>query len=487
MSFYIEEMSKKGNTSEISVKRKIVNDSAKSKKKAKVEIKSEGVTMSVKELTKVTGLSESMLIVAMELLDSSNPLTLIDIVCPNTEIRSLNTDEIDAHRDEFAQKKHSKDKNEKKVKPQTDDEIRKFIVEKSEKALQSGGVRIAGSNQYEKMDATHKDRTLVNEFLGYAQTSRGYFVYVYFVGPSSLITRATELRNPRNWLPVHKSHLSLFHRRYRDTKPFHTHTKFDQCNFQEQIIPSYDPRYMMHRWLGREGKVHKPLLRIHKSLFEKETDFLVKHYQEEMLPCPTISTLHYYDETKPDNLTIDLSMDVEEEGVPRFNVAQDRLQQQAAGYCYRDTDLCHLTIEEIPGLSRFPLAKEIDLSIEEFLHIAHRVDVKERNPMPPDFYQTDPFIMVKAALMSLNIEMQIKRLPAILGDEKLQILEADNMKPILDYLGGDKACTEEIKAALFRCLLAFMATDMMTREEPDHINEIFEKRQGPTSFVPLSS
>ena len=511
-------MGKKSKTSEISTKRKAQPsksaDGPKVKKKAKVEMEpgllleaTESCTLTMKELSKVTGLSESMLVVTMDLLDKSNPLTLIDIVCPNEKIRALNTEAIEAARNEFLEKKQSKNDSEKKVKTHTDDEIRKFIVEKAEKALQNGGVRIAGSSQYEKMDVSHKDKTLISDFLGYAQTAHGYFIYVYYVGPTLAATSTTkvaELRNPRNWLPVHKSHLSLFHKRFRDTKPFHAHTKFDQCNFQDKgalsVTPLYDPRHMMHRWLSKEGKVHKPLLLAHKSLFEKESDFLVKHYEgsdddtkkksvetsSSSSSSSSSSTLHYYDESKPDRLLIDLSMDVEQEGAPRFNVAQDKRRQQAAGYCYRDKELCHITIEEIPSLSRTPLPKEVDLTFEEFLSIAKRLHVDEKKPQPPEFYNCDPWIRVKAAIMSLNLEMQIRRLPAILGDEMLQILEADNMKPIIDYMGTNKACTDEIKSAVFRCLLGFMATDLMTCEEPDEINEIFEQRKGPASFVPLS-
>jgi len=458
---------------------KSTSEGKSKKKKAKIEVKQDesNTLLTLKELTERTGLSESMLVVAMELLDKSSPLTLIDIVCPNDKIRSLNEEVIEAHRAEFMEKKS--------LKTHKDDDIRKFIVEKAERKLHNTKIKVAGSTQQEKMDPTLKDKTMVDDFLGYAQTSRGYFVYVYFIGPSS---RASELRNLKNWIPVHKSHLTYFHKRIRDHKPYHRHTKFDQTPYKESVTPAYDPRFIMDTWLRKAGNEYKPLLRAHKSLIEKETDFVVKHFEE----SDKVSTLHYYDESKPDVLMLDLTMDdviKEEDKKPttatRFNVAEDRLRQADAGFRYTDKELCHVTIEEFPSLSRIPLPPEIDITWEEFAHIASRVYVHEKNPFPPDYYQCDPLQMVKPALMALNLEMQVRRIAAMLGDEKLQILEADNMKPILDFMGKDPGCREEIKRATFNCLLAFMAVELMTREEPEKIKEIFAQRNGEASFKPL--
>lgn len=489
-------------------------DEPKSKKKVKLE-KDDGdmevvittptivattpTLLTMKELTERVKLSESMLIVAMELLDKSNPLTLIDIVCPNDKIRALNHAEIEAHRAEFTKKKTQKTSDAKTAKKVVykDDEIRKFIVEKADKALQNAGVRIAGSTQHEKMDNTQKDKTLVSDFLGYAQTTKGYFVYVYFVGDNG--NSATELANPKNWIPVHKSHLSCFHKRIRLHTPYHTHTKFDQTSYRGSVTPEYDPRFIMDTWLRKGGNLFKPLLREHKSLFEQETDFLIKHYETAAnTVTEASSTLYYYDETKPDTITLDLTTATTDEMADikvepgstvkkpaRFNVAQDRLKQADCGFRYTDKELCHVTIEEFPDLSRKPLPAEIDLSWEEFAKLAPCVYVDDKHPMAPECYTHDPFVIVKAAIMALNMEMQIRRVPAVLGDEKLQILEADNMTPILDYMGSDTDCTDAIKKSTFSCLLSLMATELTTREEPPHIRKIFEERQGELSFVPL--
>lgn len=505
----------KKNKEPVSKKRKSApsksGNQPKSKKKAKVTeaivlledslTTSNAVTVpastlhSMKELTELTKLSESMLVVGMELLDKTSPLVLIDIVCPNENIRALNHEEIEAHREAFTQKKSTKEDNTgggAKKKVHKDDEIRKFIVEKAEKALASGGVRIAGSTQQEKMDNKDKDKILVSDFLGYGQTSKGFVVYAYFIGPSlPSPNRAAELRNPKNWIPVHKNHLTYFHKRIRDHKPYLTHVlKFDQASCGEQgnlgITPAYDPRFIMERWLRKEGKTHKPLLREHRPLFEKESDFLVTHYEQPDTP----SVLHYFNETKADIMMLDLTADdvvkeEEEERPVRFNVAQDRLRQAENGFRYTDKELCHVTIEEFPSLSRIPLAREIDTNWEEFLHIAKRVHIPETQPMAPEFYTIDPLVLIKQPLMALNMEMLARRLPAILGDEKLHILEADNMKPILDQLGSDGECVEEIKKSTFNYLLSLKAVELMTHEEPPKVKKVFDQRQGELSFKPL--
>lgn len=466
--------------------------SEKSNKKSKA---SGEPLLTMKELGQTTGLSEFMLTVAMDLLDKTRPLTLIDIVCPNPDIRVLNQEALDASRHlcSTATKKKTDGATPeaKKKKVATDDEVRKFIVERREKALQSEGVRIAGSDLIEKMDNINKDSTLVSEFLGYARTSRNYFVYAYYVGPATPtgVAVATELGNPQNWLPVHKLHLGHFHRRIRDPKPYHKYTSYDHV--ESKLVgdtPLYDPRFMMHKWLAKDGQAHRALLDRHKPLLANEQDFLTKHYEEE-------GALYYYDESKADRLMIDLSMDVdvvaaEQDGGGSggvFNAEQDRLRQQASGYRLSDKELCHVSITEFPSLSRIPLPREIDLSMEEFLGISQHTHVNERRLRPPEDFVCDPFVMTKAAIMALNFEAQIKRVLPLVGDAKLQILEADNVKPILDFMGNHKSCTDAIKEATFKSLLAFMAVEAMTREPPPHIKEALEKIGGGEELVLLDS
>jgi len=414
--------------------------------------------LTVKELGIQTGLSQFMLQVAMDLLENQKPLTLINIVCPSPDISVLNKEVIEATRNHCVETKKTK----KKV--YTDDEVRKFIVERREKTLQSEGVRIAGSTLMEKMDNSYKDETLVSEFLGFARTSKDYFVYVYYVGPST-VTKS-DLANPENWIPVHKMHLGHFHRRIKDHKPYYTHTKYDQV----EGAPLYDPRFLMYKWLAKAGQVHRPLLERHRSLFLDEEDFVVRHYEKNS------SALHYYDESKRDCLMLDLTTTMKEEPLGGiFNVEQDRQRQQANGYRVSDSEACHVTIEEFPLLSRIPLPVEIDLNMEEFLSISQHTYVNEKRLRPPEDFVCDPFVMVKAAIMALNMEMQIRRVPPLVGDAKLQILEGDNVKPILDYIGSHASCMDAIKDATQHSLLAFMATEAMTREPPQHIKEILEK------------
>lgn len=459
------------------VKRQSSSSSSVSTKKAKYEEKVDqeeenlSPLLTRKELSSQTGLSQFMLVVAMDLLEKHRPLTLIDIVCPSPTIAVLNKDVIEATRNHCVETKKTKKKVYK------DDEVRKFIVERREKTLQSEGVRIAGSTMTEKMENSDKDATLVSEFLGYAHTNKGYFVYVYYVGPAT-VTKS-DLANLENWIPVHKTHLGHFHRRIKDHKPYYRHTTIDQVEVaNKKDVPLYDPRFMMYKWLAKVGLVHKPLLERHRCLFlDEDEDFLVRHYEKN-------GALHYYDENKSDCLMIDLTttttttttMEEEEEAGLRsiFNVEQDRQRQQANGYRVTDSEVCHVTIEEFPLLSRMPLPTEIDLNMEEFLSISQHTYVNEKRLRPPEDFICDPLVMVKAAIMALNLEMQIRRVPPLVGDAKLQILEGDNVKPILDYIGSHVSCTDVIKEATQHSLLAFMATEAMTREPPPHIKAVLE-------------
>lgn len=451
------------------------------------------------------GISEFIASVALDMLlsTSESNLALIQIVCLNPAIRTLNHYDIEAYRTEFDDKKkpsviavkleddeeddddEDDDKattaaattKKRKNKIAKDDDLRKYLLEKREKELNATKVLIGGTtDQYEKLGAIEKDATMVREFVGFALTNHHYCVYAYYVGPSYKGVNNAELRNPANWVPVHKNHLGHFHRRLRnDVKAYYSQTRYDQWSFPGEKFenPSYDPRFIAHKWLiAKENKPLKVLLKQHVSLFirgDAEKDHFVASCESGKTP----PSLHYYDATKGEPFA--------PVNTSSFDVEADRLRQQAQGYRLSDEALCHVDIDEFPDLTRIPLSRDITFSFEEYTLLAKRVFVENETTSiatsskaskPPDFYRWDPWCAVKATAMALNPEMMIRRTPALLADKHIQILECDNIVPILEHFAKTKACTDEVKDATAQLLYATMATEIMTREHPTHLNSL---------------
>jgi hypothetical protein len=445
--------------------------------------KSDGIVVEVldlKTLEKRTGLSEFLLKVVADVIDSGT-MTLIDFVVMNPDIRPLDRATLENYRDEYIQRSSQKrvtaaasdeQESQPKVnKKPTDDDIRKFIVKKREEELSNAKVLIAGTSEYDKMSAQQRDEKMVAEFVAYAQTNHGYFIYVYYVGPSE---KGAAFRDPQNWLPVHKNHLIHFHKRLRnDLKAYYTDTKYDQRSFKDSLAnPAYDPRFIAHKWLqGKETGQHKALIASHRHLLQSDKDFVTQHYEAKGQP----SALHYYDankEIKP--FLIDLVREEEDDenmDVEVFNVEQDRLRQQALGYRLTEEELSHVTIEEFPPLSRKPLPSDVDCSFDDLSYIAQRVYIDERTLKPPEFYQGDPMRMIKPLMMALNQEALVRRTSSLIGDKHIQILEADNIEPFLDYIAKNESCIDEVKQASSHYLYALMATELMSRDEPHHITQ----------------
>lgn len=457
-------------------------------------------------LIKKLGLSEFITRVALDMITptSESGLALIQTVCLNPKIHALNRYEIDIHRGEYNEKKRlpikeegdqddddddeqeenaEKRKKKKKAAIATDDELRKFIVERHEKALAAKKVLIGGTcDQYEKLGALEKDAEMVKDFVGFAITNHHYCVYAYYVGPSHKGVNNAELHNPSNWLPVPKTHLIHFHRRIRaDVKSYYTQTRYDQWSFpgQKYENPSYDPRFIAQKWLSsQEGKTLRPLLKQHASLFTTTTTTATTNKKEQ--PAPS---LHYYDAVKGEPFAPRKPT----KATTEFNVEEDRLRQESLGFRLTDESLCHVDIDQFPDLSRIPLSRDITFSFEEYAMLAKHVFVENdshhqqnaKASKSPDFYRWDPWTAVKAATMALNPEMVIKRTPALIGDKTIQILEADNIEPILEYFVENKECVEEVKDTTARLLYAMMATEIMTREHPTHLHTLLDEEKSP--------
>jgi len=388
------------------------------------------------KLSQETGLSIFMLGVLCDMYEaratnkhSVPALTLIDIATPNPNLRAMNSDEIERNRSPLQQQK-------------TADEIRKSILEAHEKKLQTTAVHVActADSQQEKLPARERDQAMLWEFVGYARTKSDYFIYVYYVGPSDRGPGNAEHRNLTNWLPVHKSHLLLFHRRITRLGEYTKHARQDQPVISaERPMPAYDPRFIVHKWSeSKEGKPLKGRVLAQSALFRREEDFLVKHYKA------------------------------------RLDVEADRLAQQRCGYvvtdptlcCSEGRPLCRVTMGQYPELRRRPIPEEVTFSLEELVQVGRRLRPEGGASTGG---QWDPLPMMKALIIALNHEAHIKSATTHVFDEHGLILERDNIQPLLDYVLESAECVGEVKKATMELLWATVAADVTSRDLTAHL------------------
>ena len=127
------------------------------------------------------------------------------------------------------------------------------------------------------LSAKEKDWRLVHEFLGWAQTHDGHFVYVYFTG--------ADRRRPENWKLVSKDHLSLFHSRIgRDTSAFWHMSSSDVTETDDgRHNLALDARLLVNKWLKANAH-HRTLLREAAPLFARApVDYVVTLHRQRAL------------------------------------------------------------------------------------------------------------------------------------------------------------------------------------------------------------
>lgn len=109
-----------------------------------------------------------------------------------------------------------------------------------------------------------KDWTLINEFLGWASTAEGHFVYVYYVGNVDTVcseedyaNRLKDMANTDSWKLVSHDHLQMFHTalsRVEMTDWWPRLTRLDITGTEDgRGNLALDVRYLVKKWLSSHG------------------------------------------------------------------------------------------------------------------------------------------------------------------------------------------------------------------------------------------
>jgi hypothetical protein len=495
----------------------------KPKKRAKLEKKKSATDASVTQhddvtlrqalarVSRTTGLSVFMLDVLNDILNDSE-MTVTDVVCPNPQIVALNQALLEKYRAEMVLAKAQKDKEDgKPVQPQpnfADDAVRKYIVSQHEKKLGEQGVVVAGSQMREKMPLAVRDQQMLQHFLGYGETSTGYYVYMYYTGPSNAAPDQCSQyqKDLRNWHIVPRTHLSHFHRRLQPVQQKqHLTISSDQLLALNDTWPAFDPRFALHRWLeSKEGKQHKQLVQDQRGLFRQHRDYLLKYYENHTLAASpyyyqpsetnvtaTATTIEMildekpvpirHDSAVPDRHDNEAPFEIQSNRAPAKKprkkperpvltpekIERDRQRQALRGYEVLDDEYRLATIEEFPELSKRPLARQdedLAFTVEDLRALIARQGNFNTKRSPEQYtWKTD--LLLRALLNAFNPEAKATQTLTSVCDDMLQILERDNAMPIFHALLNNPAACEKVQEStrefLYSCLAIWFASQVL--------------------------
>jgi hypothetical protein len=81
----------------------------------------------------------------------------------------------------------------------------------------------------------------------------------------------------------------------------------------------------------------------------------------------------------------------------------------------------------------------------------------------------DPMVMLRALIIATNHELQIRRTESLVADRHLQILEKDDIIPVLENMKNSPEAIEYIKSSQLELIYSLMATDLLSRGAPQKL------------------
>ena len=374
---------------------------------------------------------------AEESVTASSHQSLVEIYCGNSEkVFAFNKEALQLERERAA----SLAGTEKK--PPSEAKLRRQIVERREAELDK-------QCRQGLVSARDKDYTLLWEFVGWAQTSGGHFIYIYYVGPGQRHA-PIDMRRPENWRPVDKNHLALFHRRLgKDVSRFYQYASTDVTTTADARTQlELDMRYVLYKWLNsKRGDESLPLLRLTRHLFNREPNHLVLQQQQQQPEKKRVVK----------TLAPTWQPPVFFEGIDPYEV--------------KDEALHHVSASEYAALSEWPLPSTTRCEFSDFVDVSRRAVLNEQQPQPPSYYEHDPIALFDALCIACNPEMQARRTVSAVTGDHLQVVQNHNVTRVIDYLTTERSAVEAVQARGEEFVWAAMAVENATRLIPEHLRE----------------
>lgn len=368
---------------------------------------------------------------------------LLDIICLNQRIFTLNRDVLRQEAETLGKK------------PRGESALRKAIVQRREQELEAQ--RKAGALSVEA-----KDQLMVHEFTGTAHTSGGHFIYCYYVGPAERAPR--DLGAVHNWVPVNKQHLSLFHRRLG--KSVARYYAYQSAHVTETVHGSamlaLDMRFIVQKWLNsQQGERLMPLLRENGHLFARGEDYLARRHQAQQQALQAAPSAEPLPVKRGENERV--------ETLVEFGDHEDP-------YEVRDADLCHISDAEYERQAEMPLDSALSFGFQHFIDVSRRSCPRKEGEEapPPQYYEHDPIHLFDALTIACNLEAHAHSSVALAMRDHLRVVVNDDMTAVVDYMTQEPSAVRDMQARAEEFLWACMAVENATRKVPAHLQKKLE-------------
>lgn len=442
--------------------------------------------LTVDDVCQKVGLSEYSLTIYVATTSKTNPIhinNLFRIVCPNREgIRSLSLDTIRA----FESVSTSPDTPPKKNK-KSSDEWRHSIINERGKEIVSNGIKIAGTlDAMKKIPPRQKELQLIWEFLGWAQTSSNFYVYVYYVGPQDKGVDFIELTRPENWHIVPETHLVLFHKNMGDVHNFFQQTPF---SVKESIANNahieYDVRYILYKWkkCRKPARIeHIALVEANRALFEPKDSLRVKNDKKRTrdiaMATPVKNGVEPREEKKKKKTKTTTKKRKHTKEDPTSAIAVIPLQKKE--YEVKNEKYRRVYVDEYVDVTRYPLGTDED----GITFDARSIDMLVNNAVSdvsrkPATYKWDPTAKIIKPWMIATSMIRLRRQIVQRMIKKYNLcFESSDFDAIHQFITKNKEAADEVRRHFDMFTWSYSVFNILTMRGfiPDHIDDAISSK-----------
>jgi hypothetical protein len=372
-------------------------------------------------------------------------------------------------------------------------------------------------------NALKRDCILMFDYIGWGLTKDGFYVFVYYIGPDDKGVNYCELKKQSNWKMVPKGHLIHFHKHVNSYyKHFLNNNNTSYACEQSKYIANqitHDLRFFVHKWQQNTtvSKEHEERIMANKALFlsplhnneyyiqvikeqrrqqdekdsQKRTSSPKKMIIEEKpstqilrkdLPLSKskssddVKNQHHHvdkDDEKKKKNEKDNNDRLEALLIPlKERMGGDRIPDRDIGGVPTETHKRYVgvNINNYTDLSKFPIDKSNQFSVDSFSHLVHRTEESIHND--PSFYEWEPIELVKAFAIASNIDLHAKTQISKITENYNISFDNQDSSHIAMNIFTNPDVQYDIKRATYEYVLANMTMDLVSRDKtPFPVNQ----------------
>lgn len=325
-----------------------------------------------------------------------------------------------------------------------------------------------------KMSHRERDEFLVSKFLGWAQTLSGHFILVYYHGLSK---ERKELVKSSNWSPLHKKYLGLFHSRFTKDRSLSLPLALNYLDLEESSDGkghlSLDVRFVVNKWF-------ESITERQREFLIKAKLYLIKRVGQNSLDRRIMSlTTQIHQNSGEVKQVKDLITPVLIKITPleRGNGKNEEEEDDDDDCDEGNDDPYEVKDEKYKRISkdeysqRLVLHKDIHFSLHDYTECSRAAFLSKKYTHPLEYYTFDPIRLFDAAAIGFHLEGQIKRACSQIPLKYLQIVQNNDMTPILEFFTKNKNAKEDLKQYYEEYIYALLCLEN-TSHLPPQVSEL---------------